>query len=244
MNFLNITLFHAKVYSKNNYFVTLLLTSVISMALIEYTLSYMSGNAMISETLWVTPAIFGFWNLCVTSAGALSFQRNQQTLMYLINTSIPDALSILALLMAPATFGLLSFPLSYMFFSVALHTTQSFTIQILVSILLLYAGGMVVSFLISALFLVTKNAIVYEKLLVIPFLLFSGLFNPNLLPPVLSKIMLVINPIAAPINYLYFGDPIYIVYALIAIMLGAYMVKRTLHRSIEYAKQSALTERN
>lgn len=187
MNLLNITLFHTKVYSKNNYFVTLLLTSVLSMALIEYTIAYISGNSSFSSLLWVTPAIFGFWNLCVTSAGALSFQRNQQTLMYLINTEIPDSLSILALLMAPATFGLLAFPLSYGFFNILSQTAQIFNLQILIAIILLYIGGVIISLLISSLFLVSRNAIVYEKILIIPFLLFSGLFNPDFFPTVLLK---------------------------------------------------------
>ncbi len=236
----SIVLFHARVYSKNSYFVTLLFTSTLSMILIEYTLAEVNG-ATVDSQFWLTASIFGFWNLCVTAAGALNFQRHQQTLMYLINNQVNDLLSLLGLLLAPATFGLLAFPLSYTLTILITGVVQNVEAYYLLAIPLLYIGGVICSLVIACLFLMTKNAIIYEKLLVIPILIISGLLPLGSNSITNNVIFKFIVPISYPIKFFQTGDAIYLLCAFVSFGLNIILIKLLFSKVIEYAKNSALT---
>lgn len=233
--------FHAKVYSKNSYFSVLLLTSTISIILIQHSLAYINKESITSE-FWVIAGIFGFWNLCVTSAGALSFQRHQQTLMYLINNKVSDIVSIVSLLIAPATFGLLAFPLSYFFTSLILLEAQELKIYYVVAIALIYIAGIICSLLIASLFLLTKNAIIYERILIIPILFISGLMTtPDMGGGILGALKIFI-PLSYPISYLKTGNSEYISMSFISFAISILIVVLLFKNIVDYSKKSALLE--
>lgn len=241
INLFDLAFFHAKVYSKNSYFMVLLLTSTTSMVLIQYSLAYINNESITSE-FWVIAGIFGFWNLCVTSAGALSFQRHQHTLMYLINNKESDIVSMVALLVAPATFGLLAFPLSYIFTSLILFDFQELKTYYFIAIVLIYIAGIICSLLIASIFLLTKNAIIYEKILVIPILFISGLMTiPDMGGGILDILKLFI-PLSYPISYLKTGNDIYITMSIISFTISIPLVVLLFKNIVDYSKKSALLE--
>ena len=82
MRVLNLTFFHFKLMIKNNYFVTLLFTTTISILLLQYVVMYSQGDSL-GNLIWLRSGIFGMYSVVITSIGLIGFQRRQQTLMYL-----------------------------------------------------------------------------------------------------------------------------------------------------------------
>lgn len=241
MNFLRLILFHTKVYSKNSYFITLLFTTTISFTSIEYVFATIYDSELIN-TIWLTGAIFGFWNLCVTAAGAINFQKRQQTLIYLLNNQVSDLKSILALLIAPATFGLFAFPISYIFTLVLGLKSAPISILSIMAIIFLYLGGIILSLLIASFFILTKNAIIYEKLLVIPILIVSGLLIlPNNLNDYLEPLSYLI-PISAPIKFLVFNQPDFILKSIISCFTSGIFSIFMFKLLLKHAKRKSLVE--
>lgn len=197
--FISLVWFHLKVYAQNSYFINLMLTSTLSLFFIEYIGQYaLSGE--LTDTIWLRASIFGLWASGTTAAGSIGFQRFQGTLLYLINNPYNEQLSLAAVIVPAASFGLLSFPL-------ALLTALIFQVPVKVSgtlviaIIALWLGALVLDLLIASIFVLTKNAIVYEDLLTLPLLFLSGLFP---LPGFLQAIQPVVNwllPIALPIQW-------------------------------------------
>lgn len=201
MRFLRLFWFHLKIYASNQYFLWLTISSTISLFLLQFIVAY-ATKQLNDTSLWIRSGIFGLWSSATTSAGCIGFQRFQGTLPYLTNTRIGDRISLMALLLPASSFGLLSFPVSYLL-AVLLgvsHSNVSLRLVLLIGSLWLAASLM--DFLIAGLFLLTTNAIVYEELITIPLLLLSGLFSSApILKPILIPFQWII-PIASPIHAL------------------------------------------
>lgn len=200
IKFFSLAWFHLKVYAQNSYFINLMITATLSLFFLEYIAQYALGGEL-TQTIWIRASIFGLWSSGTTAAGSIGFQRFQGTLLYLINNPYNEQLSLAAVVAPAASFGLLSFPLAIL---VALIFNVPITIsgEFIIAIIALWLGALVLDLLIASIFVLTKNAIVYEDLLTLPLLFLSGLFP---LPGFLQLIQPIINwllPIALPVQWL------------------------------------------
>lgn len=198
--FIRISWFHLKIFAQNSYFLSLMLTGTITLFLIEYiTITALDGT--FTEATWLRAGIFGLWSCGTTAAGSIGFQRFQGTLLYLINNRYSDQLSLASVILPAASFGLLCFPVAYCL-ALVFSEVQPISLELLITIGLLWMGALVLDFLIASIFVLTKHAIAYEDLLTLPLLFLSGLFP---LPAFLERLSDALNwvlPIALPIKWL------------------------------------------
>ncbi len=186
MRLLAMIKFHIKLFASNSYFVWLMLTSTTSIMLLQYLSAYGSGN-LDDNSIWLRAGIFGLWSCAMTAAGSIGFQRFQGTLIYLLSGRISPQLALVAVIAPAASFGLLSFPVAALLaFILGLKVQFSFSLFAL--IILFWLGAVICSFLVTAIFVLTPRAITYEAVLVVPILLFAGLFS---LPANLSWITMI-----------------------------------------------------
>lgn len=198
--FLSLAWFHLKIFAKNSYFVGLVFTGTLSLLFIEYIVAYASHAPLTSQS-WIRAAIFGLWNCGTTAAGCIAFQRHRGTLPYLLNHKVSDEVSLAAVVAPAASFGLFCFPLA-MVAGKILGFPVSLSPSFLLAIGCLWFGALVLDFFIAAIFVLTRHAMVYEALLLLPILLISGLYT---LPTAAQPIITVANwlvPIALPIKWL------------------------------------------
>lgn len=199
MRFISICFFHFRTLLRNSYFVTLLITSTLSVVLLQYIVLY-SSNSTTDSIIWLRSGIFGMWSIAVTSAGIIGFQRYQGTLPYLLNNQISDQVSMFGLVISTTHLGILAFPLSYLFTLLLGIDNMSITPIMMLAIFLLYIGCAIMSFLIAFIFVLTKNAIIYEPLITIPVLIVSGIFSLGNTIDRFMSVFAWLIPIASPIK--------------------------------------------
>ncbi len=154
------------------------------------------------DLAWLRAGIFGLWASGVTAAGIIGMQKWQGTLMYLINNPMSDYLSLAAVVLPAATFGLLSFPVSYVTCLLLGYTNMTITLSQVGLVVLLWVGATVLDLFIAAVFVLSRDAIVYEEIISLPLLVFSGLFA---LPENMMRIVDVLEwviPISLPIQWI------------------------------------------
>jgi ABC-2 type transport system permease protein len=147
--------------------------------MLKYIGATSQGKMLASQDVIIS-GVFGMWTSAVTSAGILHFQRFQGVLVYLVNSSNSSLVNLLALVSAPATFGLFAYPLSFLIAGLlnGFHFVE-LKPEYYIFILLFWLSAMAVTYFIAELFLLTKNAFVYEELFVTPLMILSGLFSIN-----------------------------------------------------------------
>lgn len=201
MRFLKLTLFQLKLYIKNSYFVNLVLVETTMMLLYEYLAHYATKDYTGSE--WLIAGIMGTWASCTTSAGALGYQRFQGTLMYLLNTGISREEVLIATLSPAAIYGLIAFPLAGIEALVLGMPLKYLDLQLIIGVLLFWLASVILSYLISLFFLLTKNAMQYEELVLLPILLLSGMLA---IPVAFEKVIQpfqLLSPLSLPIRIIY-----------------------------------------
>lgn len=201
MQFVKLVGFQLRLYVKNSYFVNLVLVETTMMLLYEYLAHYISHSYTGQE--WLIAGIMGTWASCTTSAGALGFQRFQGTLMYLLNTAISQEKVLLATLSPTAIYGLVAFPLAGIEATILGMPIHFLDWQLVLGVFLLWLAATVLSYFISLFFLLTKNAMQYEELILLPILLLSGLLTiPNTIAKLIHPFQLI-SPLSLPIRVIY-----------------------------------------
>ncbi|NEW66957.1 multidrug ABC transporter permease [Carnobacteriaceae bacterium zg-84] len=238
MRFLSLVIFHLKLYSKNSYFLMTVLSSTTTLILFQYLAAY-SQHETVNQVAWLRAGIFGLWASGTTAAGVVGMQKWQGTFVYLINNPLDDYISLVALVMPAALFGLLSFPIAFLL-SIFLGFLPVITLIDILFIILLWFGATVLDLCIASVFVLTKNAIIYEELISLPILLLSGLFTvPTLFMP-LKQIMQWIIPISMPIGWLLKEEVltgINLLKCLVSIVIMLGISFYTTHYLIKKAKQ-------
>ncbi|NEW61788.1 multidrug ABC transporter permease [Granulicatella sp. zg-ZJ] len=238
MRFLSLVMFHLKLYSKNSYFLMTVLSSTTTLILFQYLAAY-SQHETVNQVAWLRAGIFGLWASGTTAAGVVGMQKWQGTFVYLINNPLDDYISLVALVMPAALFGLLSFPIAFLL-SIFLGFLPVITLIDILFIILLWFGATVLDLCIASVFVLTKNAIIYEELISLPILLLSGLFTvPTLFMP-LKQIMQWIIPISMPIGWLLKEEVltgINLLKCLVSIVIMLGISFYTTHYLIKKAKQ-------
>ncbi|MBP2058725.1 ABC-2 type transport system permease protein [Lactobacillus colini] len=234
MRFLKLILFQLKLYVKNSYFVNLVLIETTMMLLYEYLSKYISQDYTGLE--WLVAGIMGTWASCTTSAGALGYQRFQGTLMYLLNTAIPREEVLLATLSPAALYGLVAFPLAGIESLILRMPLKYVDWQLLLGIILFWLASVVLSYFISLFFLLIRNAMQYEQLVLLPILLLSGMLAvPSSIENVIRPFQLL-SPLSLPIRTIYHQSIstswicsyilIIIFFFVLAILLTNYVVQK------------------
>lgn len=201
MQFLKLVVFQLKLYVKNSYFVNLVLIETTSMLLYEYLAHYVNQDYSGKE--WLIAGIMGTWASCTTSAGALGYQRYQGTLMYLLNSSIAREKVLLATLSPAAIYGLIAFPVAGIEATFLKMPVKYLNGNLFIGILLLWLSSTILSYLISLFFLLTKNAMQYEDLVLLPILLLSGMLTiPSFIQKTIQPLQLL-SPLTLPIKMIY-----------------------------------------
>ena len=169
--------FHLRLFGRNSYFAQLLVTSTLSILALQL-LAAQSNGAPQSAPIWLRAGMVGTWSVCTVAAGMIGFQRFQGTLVHLLMTPRSPARILLPLVASAATFGLLAFPLAALGASLFGFgpSARSWAVLI-VGIFVFWLGCLAMSALVSALFVLTPNAITYEGLLMVPLILLSGVFG-------------------------------------------------------------------
>ena len=160
MSFIKLALFQVRLYIKNTYFVNLVIIETTTMLLYEYLAHYVLQTYDGKE--WLIAGVMGTWASCTTSAGALGFQRFQGTLPYLLNTGVAREKVLLATLIPASVYGLIAFPLAGLEAWLLKMPVNYLDFQLLVGIILLWIAAAVLSYFISLFFVLSKNLIVYE----------------------------------------------------------------------------------
>lgn len=145
------------------------------MFLTLYLINY--ANSDIDKYLWIRAAIVGLWSSATTSAGAISFQKYQQTLDAVMNQETDEREALSVLVLPAIVFGFLSFPLSYLL-TIIFRMKAYFDLeQLLIGGILLLLSAGIMSLFIAIFFVLTNDAIIYEQLIDIPIVLLSGVFG-------------------------------------------------------------------
>ncbi|WP_288646378.1 multidrug ABC transporter permease [uncultured Lactobacillus sp.] len=205
MRFLRLFWFQFKMYISNQYFFWLTITSTFSIFLLQYTIAY-ANHGLNDPMVWIRSAIYGLWASCTTAAGSIGYQRFQGTLPYIINTRYDERGSLIALLLPASSYGLLSFPLSFVLAKLFSVSTGKIDLKFIGMVLLLWIAAATMDILIAAFFTLTPNALVYEALINIPILLLTGLFGNKSFSLPLMNISQYFVPMTLPIKALIYAD--------------------------------------
>ncbi|MGR6686820.1 multidrug ABC transporter permease [Furfurilactobacillus rossiae] len=177
------------------------MTSTISIFLMQYVVAF-ANHQTGDTTIWLRSGVFGLWSSATTAAGSITFQRFQGTLKYLVNSRTDERISLAALVMPAASFGLLSFPIAFLMAVLTQTGHSNLSWAIVGNMVGLWCGAVIMDLFISSFFVLTRNALVYEGLVTIPILVLSGLFGtPAIFRPLIAIGQWII-PIAAPVNRL------------------------------------------
>lgn len=234
MKLLRMIGFQLSLYIKNSYFVNLVIIQTTSMLLYQYLANYVDKTYTGKE--WLIAGVMGTWASCTTSAGALGFQQWQGTLMHLLNSVLSPVKTIVAVLSPAAIYGLISFPLAGLEAKILGIPLDFVDFQLLLGIFLFWLAATTLSYLISLLFILSRDAFEYEGLILLPVLLLSGMLSaPAYIIPFIRPIQ-ILSPLSFPIRVIYhlnfkFGFliayiVIMIVFLLISKLLTGIVIKK------------------
>lgn len=237
MRFLRLCWFHFKLYSSNQYFLWLTISSTISLFFIQYITAF-STNNLSDLYIWLRSGIFGLWSSATTATGCIGFQRRQGTLKYILNNNIDDRISLMALIFPASLFGLLSFPIAYFLSVIFSVKHDNLNLYLLLLILLLWFSAYIMDTVIAVSFIQTVNAIVYEQLVFIPLLLLSGLFGYPHSDNSIFYIFQWLIPISTPIDAILNDHPLNYFSFLFSIFLWAIIGWNIVTKAIKKSKVS------
>ncbi len=203
MNTLQILNFHLKQILKERFYFWNVFNQTVSFFLLQYVITFQAKNIDFNY-IFLRSAIIGLWSSCILSAGAIGYQRYQGTLLYILNNNISDIKSIITVIVPTSIIGLLSFPISYILSILLGHGIELNYSEIL-GVVLFWIGAVVISILISFIFVLSRNAQIYEELLLFPILIISGLFPLKVIPTYLNHLISWLIPISAPLKIMQSG---------------------------------------
>lgn len=201
---IRILCFYFKQFISVPYFVQLMCFTTVSATLIQY-FAFTAWGGITPLQGWIRAGVIGMWTTTTSAAGIIGFERHKGTLVYLVSAPL-DARRILGALVASASvFGLVSFPIAWLTWSVLSLSVSDISLLAMVKtvpyICALFVGCLALSFVIAAVFVLTPNAIAYEGLVLLPVLILSGVVttSANDIFPILHAVIL---PISLPVKYL------------------------------------------
>ena len=185
-------LFHLKEFARNSYFLRSVLIATLSACIVQY--MGLRSFDLDPYLACVRSALIGLWTSTVSAAGIIGFERFKGTLPYLLLGRLKPELSLICLISAAASFGLLAFPLSFIFWLCAGYGSALVpSLSALLGLAVFFISVLLLSFCIAGVFVLSPHALVYEGLILVPALCISGVFG-HLLDLKLSLILSTLFP--------------------------------------------------
>lgn len=180
---LRLWVFHVARFSRNGYFVQLLLTSTLGLVALQ-ALAAQAPGARGAELGWLRAGMVGTWTVCTVAAGMIGFQRFQGTLVHLVRSPLAPARVLLPVVGAASVFGLAALPLAAAgSWLLRQPVALGAVLPTAAAAVVFWLACLSVSAVVGTLFVLTPNAMVYEGLLAVPLVLVSGVFGtPTGLP--------------------------------------------------------------
>ena len=167
MRVLRMLAFHTRLFAGNSYFVQLMITSTVTILLMQYVASFASHSPSSASSAWLRAGLVGTWTVCTVAAG---------TLVHLVFTPTRAGSTLLPLVGSASAFGLFAFPLAGLLaWILRLHPQVSW--QLVPAVFVFWLACLSISCAVAALFVLTPYAMTYEGLLVAPLILVSGIFG-------------------------------------------------------------------
>lgn len=192
-------LFSLRQFSQVAYFAIVLVVTTAVTALMQWLgVRAWGGDAASACT---RAALIGAWTTSAFSAGIIGFERRKGTLVYLVADAAEPLVPLALIVLSASCFGLLAFPLAWLVWALLEGSFLAF--PSLLAIVLFWAGASVAALAVAGLFILTRNAIAYEGLLLVPVMLASGMLWPLTLAPAgLAWALRLLDPLAIPVELL------------------------------------------
>lgn len=234
--------FHSRQMLRNSFFVQLLFVTPVSFVAVKALIS--SGlDVPVSDYLWFEAGAAGMWSMTTMAAGMIGFQRFQGTLPFLaISPHTPSGV-FTPLIASTTCSGLLCFPIA------ALATILcggrigwSYSPAIWLFLGLLVIGCVAAALTIAVFFVLSRNAVVYEVLLVVPVWILSGIVTSTDSFPPLLKAVSLLSPLTGPatsVRSLIAGKPpelMWVVVSAFVILLWFAVARLGLRRALRRAR--------
>jgi ABC-2 type transport system permease protein len=190
--------FHVRQLASTSFFVQLAITAPISFVLLR-TLGSLGAGTEVPRLLWADGAIAGCWATTTTAVGLIGYQRFQGTLPHLVFTRLPLDSVFGALTTAAALLGLIGLPIS-----IALHLMLSGSISVTAPAAIGF-GMAVLACIVSAgvlssLFVLSRRALAFEPITLMPIWLLAGLVVPLTDLPVWLQPIALIHPLTSAVE--------------------------------------------
>lgn len=191
--------FHSRQMLRNSFFVQLIVVTPVSFVAVKALVAYGLG-APLGDQVWFEAGAAGMWSLTTMSAGMIGFQRFQGTLPLLAVSPHGAARIFVPLVASTACSGLLCFPVAVLAVLVCGgQVGWSTSLLMLLSVALFAVGCVAAALTIAVFFVLTRHAIVYEALLVIPVWMVSGIVTSLDSSPVYLRWLSVLSPLTGPV---------------------------------------------
>lgn len=189
--------FHVRQLLRTSFFVQLAITAPISFILLR-TLGAVGAGAGVPHSLWLYGSIAGCWASTTTAVGLIGYQRFQGTLPHLVLTRLPLGLVFGALTAAAALIGLVGLPISLVL-DLALSGSLAITATAVLSLLLAVLACIVSAGLLSSLFILSRRALAFEPIMLVPIWLIAGLVVPFWALPRWLQPIALIHPLTSAV---------------------------------------------
>ena len=193
--FLRIAGFELRQFAGTGYFVQTVVVATLSASVVQR-LGVMAWHSSAYE--------------CFLRSGMIGFERMKGTLVYLVSGRQNATVTLLALVSSVSTFSLLAFPISCIVWLIPGNSgiAPMFLLQHLpqlaAGVILLWAATLSITLFMALISVMTPQALVFEGLILVPALFFSGVFAVSSpVYQVLGSGAVFILPTASAARFLY-----------------------------------------
>lgn len=225
------TFFQFRQLARNSYFRQLTLTSPVVFTLLKV-LAARAAGAEPDPLTGLEAGVVGMWTLVTTATGVIGYQRFQGILQYQVLSPRRPATVFTPVVVAAVWLGLISVPIGVMCATVlGVGPHVRYPLIAMAAGVVIILACMVSAVAIAAICVLSRQALVYEQLLLTPFWLLSGVVVPwNRLPDFLRPIALI-SPLTGGVSMLRLsaaggGQLIAAVSASVLACMGWYAVSR------------------
>lgn len=197
--------FHLRRFFQVRFFMTLLVTSTVSMFALQWLAHRAAGTNANDPDMWLRAGEVGMWAVCTVSAGIIGYKRFLGTLPYLLLSPRRPIATLMPVVVSGSVVGLGAFPLAAVLASLTGQEVTIEPLRLVLGVLAYWMACVSLCLVIAPVFVLSANAITYEPLMMIPVVLASGVFGYA--HPVVEALGQVI-PTSHAIAYLSGAEPI------------------------------------
>lgn len=207
MRQLRMMCFHVRQFVSVPYFVQLMIITTVTTTAVQFFAAHAWGDITPTQG-WVRGGIIGTWTTATCAAGIIGFERHKGTLAYLVISPIGALRTVSAVVCAASTFGIAALPTAWCTWAL-LSSSLDFSpyswariLTLTLGASLLWLGSTALALVVAAIFVISRNAIAYEQLLLVPVFIMSGILYANTSPPTWLDIVSRTLPIRYPYDLL------------------------------------------